>query len=335
MKYLIVLTSTLLLFASCAKQQSTDSSITSPKNIILLIGDGMGLSEVSASIYYNDTTSNFENFPIVGLSKTSSSSDLITDSAAGATAFAAGIKTYNGAISVNPDSIAAPTLFEHLHKKGYKTGVISTSSIVHATPAAFYAHVNSRRDYETIAQQLAASDVHFFAGGGTQFFNERTDSLQLLNTLTENGFEVHTQLLPEETQGKQAILLAKDAMPRMLDGRGSFLPDATKLALANLATNKDGFILVVEGSQIDWGGHARDGDYLISEQLDFDKTVGVALEFAAAHKETLVLVTADHETGGFTLSAKEGNYNENEYFVEISIVVKFGFVISDLFLHLF
>jgi alkaline phosphatase len=287
-----------------------DSTATKPKNVIFLIGDGMGLSEVSASLFYQDQVSNFERFSTIGLIKTSSSSELVTDSAAGATAFASGVKTYNGAISVDQDSISVTTIIEHLEQKEFSTGIISTSAITHATPACFYAHTKSRKNYEDIALFLPTSNIDFFAGGGLEFFKNRKDEKNLFDALRNNDYDLHTEKLPEIiSEKKQAILLAEDGMPKMLEGRGDFLPDATKLALDKLSNNKAGFMLVIEGSQIDWGGHDNDADYLITELLDFDKTIGVALDFALQNGETLVLVTGDHETGGFTLAADKNDYN--------------------------
>lgn len=158
---------------------------------------------------------------------------------------------------------------------------------------------------------ISIGEVDFFAGGGVKFFDKRKDSINLLDLLQKNGFQVSTEALPEKVKSnKQAILLAEDEMPKMLDGRGDFLPDATALALDHLSKNENGFFLMVEGSQIDWGGHVNDEDYLISELLDFNKTMGVVLDFATKNGETLVIVTADHETGGFTLGNDNGNYNK-------------------------
>mgnify|MGYP003663831331 CR=1 FL=1 len=326
-KLLSILLSISVLCVSCATTQTHDSSTIEsktqllkekkPKNIILLIGDGMGLSEVSASLYYQDKPSNFERFTTIGLIKTSASSDLITDSAAGATAFASGVKTYNGAIGVDKDTTAVETIIEQLHKKNIATGIISTSSVVHATPASFYAHTKSRRMYEEIATFLPDSGIDFIAGGGLDFFNKRKDKKDFIAQLNANGYEVTTSVLPkmvseissETKRTKRAILLAPNGMPKMMEGRGDFLPEATKLALHDLASNQEGFFLMVEGSQIDWGGHDNDAEYLISELLDFDKTIGVALDFARENRETLVVVTADHETGGFTLGSDRGDYN--------------------------
>ncbi len=274
-----------------------------------MVGDGMGLSEVSASLFYKDAASNFERFPVVGLIKTSSSDNLITDSAAGATAFASGVKSYNGAIGVDSDSTEVKTIVEHVSERNIATGVIATSSITHATPASFYAHSTSRSEEEKIAAYLPNSGIDFFAGGGLQFFNKRTDGVDLLSEFTKNGFTVDTTSVKTIADDKQGFLLAQKGMPTM-ETRGDFLPKATQLALDQLSKNEGGFFLMIEGSQIDWGGHDMDADYLIAELLDFDSTIGTVLDFADSNGETLVIVTADHETGGFTLSSERGNYNE-------------------------
>lgn len=313
-----------IFFISCNRQQELAVSKTTTnkvststkkvKNIILLIGDGMGLSQVSASQFYNKKTSNFERFPVIGLTKTSSASDLITDSAAAATAFASGIKTYNGALGVNTDTLAVKTIVEEISKIGISTGIISTSSIVHATPAAFYTHTKNRSMYEDIATQLVSSDIDFFAGGGITYFNDRKDKINLILELEKKGFSINTESLPKNTKPvfnkKQGYLLASNGMPKMLDGRGEFLTNATKLAIESLSSNEEGFFLMIEGAQIDWGGHDNDAEYLISELIDFDNTIGVALDFAKLNGETLVIVTADHETGGFTLAQDNGDYNK-------------------------
>lgn len=307
---------TLGIISSCSSSKNMSdkpNNPTKPKNVILLIGDGMGLSEVSASYFFKESTPNFEKFNTIGLIKTSAADALITDSAASATAYATGISTYNGAISMNMQKQPISTIFEYLSPKNISTGVISTSSVMHATPASFYAHAASRKSYEDIAAFLPTSNMDFIAGGGLQFITKekRKDKRDIRKELIDNGYELTTNQLPNSiSEKKQIALLANDEMPKMLDGRGDFLPNATKLALEKLSKNEHGFLLMVEGSQIDWGGHSNEADYLISELLDFDRTIGVALDFAATNGETLVIVTADHETGGFTLSAEGDNYNK-------------------------
>ncbi len=310
----------VLIFTNCtnAKQEKLEDK-AKPKNIILLIGDGTGLSQISASQFYNDETSNYDRFKHIGLIKTSSSSDPITDSAAGATAFASGVKTYNGAIGVDHDTIGVTTILEKLAEKGYSSGLIATSSITHATPASFFAHVPYRRQEDAIALALAESRVNFFAGGGRNFFNKnkRKDTISGFDLLTRKQFQLDTIDLPSTTtildqNKKYAYLLANNGMPKMTEGRGDFLPKATKLGLNHLSQNKTGFFMMTEGSQIDWGGHENNTDYLVSELIDFDTTIGIALDYAQSNTETLVIVTADHETGGFSLSSKKGNYNQLE-----------------------
>lgn len=284
-----------------------------PINVILMIADGTGLSQISASQFYNVNTSNYERFNHIGLIKTSSSSDLITDSAAGATAFASGIKTYNGAIGVDNDTIAKPTILEQLDRKGYNTGVIATSTITHATPASFYAHVPYRKMEEEIAEALTLSGVDFFAGGGLKYFNARSDKKDLLSQLQTQGFEVETTFLNTDAflspDKKYAFLLANEGMPKMIDGRGPFLKNATQLGINHLSQNKHPFFMMIEGSQVDWGGHANEANYLIGEIIDFDDALGYVLDYAKRDGNTLVVVTADHETGGFTLASDDGNYN--------------------------
>ena len=163
--------------------QTTIQEEKAPKNIIMMIADGTGLTQISSTQFYHSEPSNYERFKYIGLIKTSSASDLITDSAAGATSFASGIKTYNGAIGVNTDTIATPTILEELSERGYATGVIATSTITHATPASFYAHVKFRKMEEEIAEALTNSSVDFFAGGGLKFFNNRSKTLKSLNSI--------------------------------------------------------------------------------------------------------------------------------------------------------
>lgn len=312
-KNLTTYLNSLIALLFLATNTVTFAQAKKPKNIILMIADGTGLSQISASQFYNSKPSNYERFKHIGLIKTSSGSDLITDSAAGATAFSAGIKTYNGAIGVDMDTIPVPTIMEDLKQRGFSTGVIATSTITHATPASFYSHRKWRKMELEIAQDLASSKVDFFAGGGRKFFENREDGNNLIAAFEAMGYEMRLDRLDPSMKMKSnkpyGFLLADSGMPKVLEGRGSFLYDATNLGIQKLSQNKKGFFLMVEGSQIDWGGHNNDADYLISELIDFDSVIGKVLDFAAKDKNTLVIVTADHETGGFTLSSSEGDYN--------------------------
>ncbi len=303
--YLVLLVTTF----SCNSQIAEEETPQKAKNVILLIGDGTGLSQISSAFYFKETSPNYARFKHIGLIKTSSSREDITDSAAGATAFASGVKSYNGAIGVADDSTEVKTLVEIVSPRHIKTGVISTSSIQHATPASFYAHALNRGFYEEIAADMVVSDIDFVAGGGTKFFNKRKDSINLFEDMAAKGFGIDTTALGSFTSiqqhSKMAYLLAANHMDAVAKGRGDFLPKATELGIQFLNKDADNpnFFLMVEGSQVDWGGHANDADYLISELIDFDDAIGKALDFAEKDGNTLVIVTADHETGGFTLSS--------------------------------
>lgn len=278
-----------------------------PLNIIFMVGDGMGVAQVSSAFYFGEGKPSFQQFPIVGLSETSSTSSKVTDSAAGATAFASGQKTFNRGIGVSRDTTALPTILELLRDKGYQTGLISLTSITHATPAAYYAHVKDRDMHEEIALQLTDAKVNFLAGGGLKFFNKRKDKKNLLDDFRRLNYRIDTLSLSKPDYKKDNIyLLAQDAMPNKIEGRDDFLADATGLALNYFSHQKKPFFLMVEGSFIDWGGHAKNPEMMVKEVLDFDKTIGVVMDFVKAHPNTLLVVTADHETGGANL----GKYYE-------------------------
>ena len=164
-------------------KEKLDLKAKQPLNIILLIGDGMGLSQISSSFYFNDKSPSFARFKSIGFSNVIAANSKITDSAAGATSFACGIKTFNGAIGVDMSKKPVKNIVELLSKENYQTGLIATSSITHATPAAFYAHVVSRDWEEEIAAQMATSSIDFFAGGGLKFFQDRKDGKNMLDLL--------------------------------------------------------------------------------------------------------------------------------------------------------
>jgi len=273
------------------------------KNIILMIGDGMGPSQVYAGLIANKGSLNLENFPYAGFVKTHSADELITDSAAGGTAMATGEKTNNGMVSVDPTNRPLKTILEIAEKNGKSTGLVATSTITHATPASFIAHVYSRNDYERIASEFLKTDVDVFIGGGRDHFTKRFDQQDLTLELVENGYTVIDSLseLKASSSDKIAGLIYADSPPSILDGRGEMLSIATAKAIEVLSRNNEGFFLMVEGSQIDWGNHQNNIDYQTTEMLDFDKVIGEVLTFASENGETLVIVTADHETGGLTV----------------------------------
>jgi alkaline phosphatase len=279
-------------------------SAQKPKNIILLIGDGMGLTQIQAAYFQNNMQLSILGMPVSGLHQTRSADDLITDSGAGGTAIACGVKTYNGAIGVDTNKQAVQSILELAELKGLSTGLIATSSITHATPASFAAHVSSRADDEGIALQMSQSGVDFIAGGGLSYFNQRKDNKNLVLEMQGRGYKMFTSGMPDTNSisPQTAYLLDPGHLPRV-EKRGPFLEMASVAAIKSLETDPEGFFLMIEGSQIDWGGHANSRSYVVSELLDFDKAVEAALRFAEADGNTLVIVTADHETGGLTLIA--------------------------------
>ncbi len=280
-----------------------------PRNIIFLIGDGMGLTQVTAGLYSNHNSLNLERFPVTGLMKTHSAKELITDSAAGATAFACGCKTKNGMVGMTPDEKPCNTILEEAKQRGLATGLVASCSITHATPACFIAHAASRASTQDIATFFLKTDLDLLIGGGLKYFNERTDDQRnLVTEMTAKGWDVHdfsqqAQLakIPLDPTRPFAWFSAREEPVAAAKGR-DYLPVAAKLAPDFLKKRSTkGFFLMLEGSQIDWACHANDAPRAISEMLDFDAAVGEILRFAEADGHTLVVVTADHETGGMAI----------------------------------
>lgn len=273
-----------------------------PKNIILLIGDGMGVAQIYSALTANKGQLNLNYMKHIGFMQTQSADDYITDSAAAGTAIATGVRVNNGAIAIDQDGKVLKSILYISEDNNKATGLVSTSAITHATPASFVANQPDRGMYEDIAGDFLDSGIDLFIGGGKEHFTSREDGRNLLEELSQNNYRVFSSL--EEAAsvktGPMAILTAaihNEVYPE----RGNLLPDATQKAIEVLQSNKEGFFLMVEGSQIDWGGHANNTTYIVHETLDFDRAVGKALTFAANNKKTLVIVTADHETGGMSI----------------------------------
>ena len=270
-----------------------------PKNIILFIGDGMGLSQVTAGKIAKGTLE-MERCPVTGFVTTWSASSLVTDSAAAATALATGAKTRNGALGVDSDDKPLKNVLEYAKEKGKSTGVAAACSLTHATPAGFIVHAPSRKLDPEIAEQIAASEVDVLFGGGLDYFNSTNHPC-----LPELQKKMPVALTAEEfrkigTPAKAAAILYPVHPPRAAEREVS-LKELTQKAVQILSQDKDGFVLMVEGSQIDWAAHKNDGTNVVSEAVDFDNAVGAGLDFAAKDGQTLVIVTADHETGGFAV----------------------------------
>lgn len=265
-----------------------------PLNIILMIGDGMGLAQISAaSFIFGGLT--LDELTDLGFLRTSSGNDYITDSAAGATAYSTGEKSYNGAIGVGMDSVARVTILELAEKQGLSSGLIATCSITHATPGSFFGHQLDREMHRQIAEDFYGKGIDFAAGSGKPYFD--------LGKLEKDGYYIHTgKSVPQYDKSKKQFWFYNDSIdaPKAIE-RGTWLSEVTKEGIAHLSGNKKGFFLMVEGSQIDWGGHDTDFNYTISELKDFDLAVRVAIDFAKKDGNTLVIITADHETGGLSL----------------------------------
>lgn len=281
-------------------------------NIILLIGDGMSIPQINAFMLTTDSTTAFERFPIIGLVKTNSKSNKITDSAAGGTAIATGHKTKNGMIGMNTDSIAVPSILEIMSDKGKKTGIVATSYVTHATPASFIAKNINRNNYEEIALDFAeCNKIDILIGGGRKHFINRKDNLNLINEMTNNGWSYYDNIEHADHDNDKIIVLASDGHMNPYPQRGEFLSEATSLALKSLSSNNpNGFFLMIEGSQIDFACHNSDSTYLINEMYDFNNVINIVLDFAENNPNTLVLVTADHETGGLTMIDPDGKYTK-------------------------
>ena len=304
----------LFLFTNCnenAAEKSLFSASKSPntaQNIILLIGDGMGISQITAGMYASDSILNLERFKSIGLQKTDAANHLVTDSAAGATAFATGKKTNNGVVGMDAQLKSAKNIIEYVKEKGLAAGLVATSQIAHATPAAFFAHHPKRAKMENIAAQLLTTDVDLLIGGGQNHFEARKDNRNISKELAQKGYQVNSFMTKsldkiEPNYKDNFLYFTAASLPLSVEQGRDYLPLATSFSIDFLKKhNSNGFFLMVESSQIDWGGHNNNSDYIIQEMLDFDKVIGRALDFAEANGNTLVIVTSDHETGGYSIN---------------------------------
>ncbi len=298
------------------------------KNVIFLIGDGMGAGQVAAArlravgfagkLY-------IERMPVVGLIDTHAANSIVTDSAAAGTALACGVKTNNGMVGMTPDKTSWESILEAAGEKEMRTGLVATSTITHATPASFGSHVESRDMQGKIAEHLLANKVNVMFGGGKAFWNRqstqdslRKDDIDLLSRAENQGYatvddnrglatvegpyvlglfqqKALTTISPEPTLAEMTYHAI-----RLLNKKpkGLFEPDR-------------GFFLMVEGSQIDWACHAHDVHDCIKQTLLFDEAVKVAVEFAMSDKNTLIIITADHETGGLVVKGDDVNNTDH------------------------
>ena len=300
----------LALLPSCNNKKEEPQEQPKAMNVIYMIGDGMALPQVYAAMLASHEKMTFSQFPYIGVVDTHSASNDITDSAAAGTASASDHKTNNAMLGVNPDSIPVKTVLEVMAEQGKETGIVVSSYVTHATPAAFYAKVPHRKQYEEIAVQMAENPyLNLIIGGGMKHFNQRKDSLDLVARMeNELGWKVYDTLDNIDITCKKYAVMANDNHMPPAAERGDFLPRAVKTALKTLDSAENGFFLMVEGSQIDFACHGNDSTWMMDEMLDFDYAIKVALDYAKEKGNTLVVVTADHETGGLTLPDPQGKY---------------------------
>ncbi|WP_114792907.1 alkaline phosphatase [Niabella yanshanensis] len=273
------------------------------KNLIILIGDGTGLAQWYAGYTANNQSLNVFNMMQIGLSKTSSYDNYITDSAPGATAISSGYKGNNRSVGVDHTGVARPSLTELVARQGWKTGIITSGDMRDATPAAFYGHRAERSNFPGMLQDLVNAPVDILAGAGAiQKDPAYTDLVKKFNVSTSLAGTGWSQTKP-------IIIADSIAAIRTSKGRKNWSLQVFEKSLQRLSKNKSGFLLMLEGAQIDHGGHANVLPDVVTELKDFDQIVGAAMRFADSNGETLVIVTGDHETGGLTLTA--GDYNRN------------------------
>ena len=270
----------------------------------------MGLSQISSGMYSNNNYTSFERSQHVGLIKTHSFDNLVTDSAAAGTAMSSGVKTYNRVVGMDEKFNPVKSILEICRDKGYMTAIIATSTIVHATPASYYSKVKSRYEYEEIASQLSKSNINFFVGGGEKFFNDRRDKRNLMNEMNDYLFVNSIESFKKINSNKIGFLTSYDSPIGKHEGRKPSLEDILQVTIQKLTSFNKPFFLLVEGSQIDWGGHDNDSEHMISEMLEFDRTVEKVFDFANIDKNTTVIITADHETGGVAII--DGNIEDSK-----------------------
>jgi alkaline phosphatase len=291
----------LLAFALCITTEAH-----AQRRVILFIGDGVGLSYWTAAKLARDSLA-IRQFKTLGLVDTRSSSSPITDSGAGATAYSIGLRTFNGAIGVGPDSQRVETVLEAAKAKGWATGIVATSSVTDATPASFVSHVPSRAQQFEIAKQMTALAPDVILGSGARYFDPtvRPDKVALLDTLRPSHIIVTDaaafSIVNDSTTTKLVGLFGtQDMMPAAR--RVPTLPAMTQKAINILSRDPDGFFLMVEGSQADWRGHSNlPIGAVVDEVLDFDAAIGVALAYQRRVPDVLIVVVSDHETGGLAI----------------------------------
>ncbi len=332
MRKTLLLSVAALLFFSCKQQEEEPAlqyyatphpyetvqvqmpPVTNPvKNIIVMIGDGMGLEQVSCAWVVNHGQLNLDHFPYTGLSRTWCTNRLITDSGAGGTALAAGQKTAYSFVGAAPDTTDLPSILVKAQQLGKKTGVAVTCHFADATPCDYCCHNEYRYNQEDLIADYVECGVDYLAGGGLDWFTtKRTDGRDITREMAAAGYKV---ALSEEALMQAELpvigLLSPDNLPVAEERGDLFIHSVARgLDLLSEAAGDKGFVMMIEGSCIDDWLHGNDIGKAMEELLDFDRTIGYVLEWAAADGNTLVVVTADHATGCLTL--QDGDLEKGE-----------------------
>ena len=336
------------IFAMAVLASCTFEYQKQPENVIYLIGDGMGFGAVTSLLLSMEEETGFEKAPVIGLSETCSANNYVTDSPAGGTALATGTRTCNGFLGVGPDSIQLESLLKKAQKMGKKTGIIVNTTLTEATPGAFYAGVTSRKESYTIAKQFTESGVDVAIGAGLSAFINRPDSVDMTEVLINKGYDVYLDwksVLETESQkfvgildmgdvhrrnkkstttasaaeGQEVCLAARlaateeNADTTRFSEPTEYLHKACTKALNVLEKEaENGFFLMIESAIIDGYGHNNDSEGMIEEMQEFDKTLQALIAYVDAHPNTLLVVTADHETGGTGVAYKSHEVNHPE-----------------------
>lgn len=317
---LLVLAASLLMPVSCCTVNEEEYS--RPKYIFLFIGDGMGSTNVSLTESYLSYKAGkiggeqltFTKFPVLGAADTYSANKHITCSSAAGTAISCGIKTNNKYLGVDPQGNPAENISEKLKKDSYKIGIITSVPINHATPAAFYAHNKNRNDYYNISKTIPETEYEFFGGNGfLDYYGEDGGKQAITGYLTDNGSTICFGKEEYEAKKKDAQQIiycqpgskdknASDYSSENNSNKNCSLSEMTEMCLDFLGNGSEPFFIMCEGGEIDWKSHANRTYGMVKDIIEFDKAVSIAYDFYTKYPdETLIIVTADHETGGATL----------------------------------
>ncbi len=340
-RYFLAAVAAFALVCSCTAEKPQH-----PHNVIYLIGDGMGFGAVSSLLLSEEEETGFEMAPVIGLNETQSANNYVTDSPAGGTALATGMRTCNGFLGVGPDSVQLVSVLKKAQQMGKKTGIVVNTTLTEATPGAFYAGVTSRSMSYKIAEQFTQSGVDVAVGAGLSAFINRPDSVDLTAVLIDKGYDVYLDwksVLNTDSEkfvgileigdvhrrnkssnrsagaadGAEVCLAAKlaaeasDGDTTRFSQPEEYLEKATIKAIEQLSKNApNGFFLMIESAIIDGYGHNNDSEGMIEEMQEFNRTLKTLVAYVNEHPNTLLVVTADHETGGTGVAYKSYPVNE-------------------------